>query len=154
MRLWRKRDELFELERELRARRPEPRHEFARALEHRVHQSRYRSPAPAFRLGLAAAVTAAMLVALAAVGGLSYAASTVTQVAQVATRLVQPQSQTGAAGPNAASQQYGKKVLVCAVQPNGKQHTISISKNAVASYLARHPKAYLGACMSEGSQTP
>lgn len=146
MRLWRKRDELLELERELRARRPEPRHEFARALEQRVHRSRYRRPAPAFRLGLAAAVTAAMVVALAAVGGLSYAASGVTQVAHVASQLVQPQAQTGPAAPNAAAQQYGKKALVCAVQPNGKQHTISISRNAVPSYLAHHHKAYLGAC--------
>ncbi len=124
MRLWRKRDELYELERELRARRPEPRHEFARALEQRVHRSRYRSLAPGFRLGLAGAVTAAMVVALAAVGGLGYAASTVTQVAQVATNLVQPQSQTGAAGPNAASQQYGKKVhrLRRAAERQAAQH--------------------------------
>jgi hypothetical protein len=146
MRIWRKRDELSELTRELRASRPEPRREFARALEQRVHENQYRRPARAVRLGLAGALTAAMLITLASLGGLGYAASTVSQVAHVATRLVKPQSHTGTAGLNAAAAQYGKKVSVCTVQPNGKQHTIVISKNAVASYLATHPKAYLGVC--------
>jgi hypothetical protein len=146
MRIWRKRDELSELGRELRGSRPEPRREFVRALEQRVHESQYRRPARVVRLGLAGALTAAMLAALASIGGLGYAASTVTRAAHVATHLVTPQSHAVTAGSNAAAAQYGKKVSVCTVQPNGKQHTIVISKNAVASYLATHPKAYLGVC--------
>jgi hypothetical protein len=146
MRIWRKRDEFAELGRELLTSGPEPRPKFARALEQRVRENQYRRPVRGVRLGVAGALTAAMLVTLASLGGLGYAASTVSRAAHVATHLVTPQSHTGTAGANAAAAQYGKKVAVCTVQPNGKQHTIVISKNAVASYLATHPKAYLGVC--------
>src|SRR2546427_9530576 len=63
------------LERELRAQRSEPRPEFLSALESRIHGDRYRRPARSLRLGLAGALTAGMLVALAGFGGVRYAAS-------------------------------------------------------------------------------
>jgi hypothetical protein len=146
MRIWRKRDGLSELARELRATRPEPRREFVRALAQRVDDAHARRPARALRLGLAGALTAAMLVALAAFGGMGYAASTANTVVNVATKLVKPQKPSGTSDINAAAVQYGKKVSICTVQRNGKQHTITISKNAVPHYLATHPKAYRGSC--------
>jgi hypothetical protein len=101
-----------------------------------------------FRLGLAAAVSVGMLVALSALGGLGYAASSVQQAVRAAVQVVGPSTPQRADQPvlNAAAAQYGNKVVVCVVTPNGKQHTISISENAVASYLRTHPKAYLGSC--------
>ena len=41
---------------------------------------------------------------------------------------------------NSAAAQYGDKVAICTVTPNGKQHTIVISQNAVASYLSDAPE--------------
>jgi hypothetical protein len=147
MRLFGKRDELSEVVQELRASRPEPRREFVRALEQRMRADRYRRR-PAYRWGLAGALSAALLVALAGFGGLGYAASTARQVAHVATHLVKPQAARTVASSDlsSAAAQYGKKVKICTVQPNGKQHTITISENAVNSYLARHPRAYKGSC--------
>jgi hypothetical protein len=148
MRLFGKRDELSEVARELRANRPEPRREFISALEQRVRADRYRRR-PAYRWALTGALTAALLVALAAFGGLGYAASTASHVARAATHLVKPRATHTAASPtdlSSAAAQYGKKVKICTVEPNGKQHTITISQNAAASYLARHPRAYRGSC--------
>lgn len=107
--------------------------------------SRQRS---SFRLGLAAAVSVGMLVTLAALGGLGYAASSVQHAVRAAVQVVGPSTPQRADQPqlSSAAAQYGNKVDVCAVTPNGKQHTISISENAVASYLAHHPQAYLGPC--------
>jgi hypothetical protein len=144
--IWRRRDDRSGLSRELRASRPEPRREFVQALEQRVHAAQHRPSARRLRLGFAGALTAALLTSLAAFGGLGYASSTVVHVASAAKQLVKPQGEKAPADFNAAAAQYGKKVSVCAVTPNGKQHTIRISKNAVASYLATHPKAYLGPC--------
>jgi hypothetical protein len=86
-----------------------------------------------------------MLVALAAFGGLGYAASSVKEAVQAAVHVAKPNA-IAQPLPNSAAAQYGNKVDVCAVQPNGKQHTISISENAVASYLRTHPQAFLGSC--------
>jgi hypothetical protein len=32
------------------------------------------------------------------------------------------------------------------VTPNGKQHTIQVSRNNAAKYLANHPQDYAGSC--------
>ena len=101
-----------------------------------------------FRLGLAAAVSVGMLVALAALGGLGYAASSVQHAVRAAVQVVGPSTPQRADQPtlNSAAAQYGQKVTICHVTPNGKQHEVSISQNAVASFLAHHPKDYLGPC--------
>jgi hypothetical protein len=138
---WKREDEL---ERRLRRERPVPSAEFVAALMRRIGASRTQ-PRSTFRLGLAAAVSAAMLVALAAFGGLGYAASSVKEAVKAAVHVAAPNT-VDQQLPSSAAEQYGEKVLVCTVQPNGKQHTISISENAVASYLRTHPKAYLGSC--------
>jgi hypothetical protein len=89
-----------------------------------------------------------MLVALAGFGGLGYAASSVRHAVRAAVHAVTPTQQQVGDQPqlSSAAGQYGHKVAVCAVTPNGKQHTISIDEHAVPNYLRTHPQAYLGSC--------
>lgn len=78
-----------ELERQLRAQRPEPRHELISEITGAVGRSRARRSGLRAR-GIAVVLTAAMLVALATTGGLSYAASGVTHAAKAAKHAVAP----------------------------------------------------------------
>ena len=96
-----------ELERELRARRPEPRDEFVHALEARVRASGRRARG-GFRLAFVGALTACMLFALASVGGLGHAAMAVGDVAVTAKRIVKKKGPKIVKKSSAASQ-YGKK---------------------------------------------
>jgi hypothetical protein len=136
-----------DLERMLRRDRPTPPAEFVESLARRVVAS---PPGRrgTFRLGLAATVTAVLVVSLAAFGGLGYAATSVKHAVHTAVHVVTPEKHHAAkaAGFNSAAAQYGGKVNICVVNPNGKQHTISISENAQASYLRTHPRAYPGSC--------
>jgi hypothetical protein len=84
VRFWKRRGGL-DLEAELRAARPEPRRELLHTLTERVREDgraplRRRAP----RLALAGALTAAMLAALASVGGFGYAATAARQAVLVA----------------------------------------------------------------------
>jgi hypothetical protein len=74
MRYWRRRHEAFDLESELRAGRPEPTPEFISRLEARVRDDG-RSRVGSLRVAFVGALTAVMLLALASVGGVGYAAS-------------------------------------------------------------------------------
>jgi hypothetical protein len=151
---WKREDPL---ERRLRRERPAPRAEFVEALGERLESEPYRRRRPA-RLGFAAAVSIAMLVSLSAFGGLGYAASSVSHVVQTAVHVVTPPpaSNAPAAAPAAAKSdeddhtsshgQYGHHHDICVDNGHGHQHTISISDAAVASFLATHPNARLGAC--------
>jgi hypothetical protein len=134
-----------DLEAELRRSRPQPRPELVAMIADRVRGERRRSTRPGLRVAFAGALSAILLIALASVGGLGYAANAVHSAATAVTRIVTPQKPT-TVNVSAAADQYGKKVQICAVTPNGKQHTISISQNAEASYLAHHPNAYPGSC--------
>jgi hypothetical protein len=96
-----------DLERELRAARPQPRDEFVRMLEERVHESPRRSRG-GFRVAFVGAITACMLFALASVGGLGQAASAVNDVAVTAKRIVKKKGPTIVKKSSAASQ-YGKQ---------------------------------------------
>jgi hypothetical protein len=138
---WKRKDEL---EGRLRRERPVAAPALVDALIRRIDAAATR-PRSSFRLGLAAAMSAAMLIALAAFGGLGYAASSIKEAVKAAAQVAAPNH---AAQPlaNSAAAQYGAKVTVCTVEPNGKQHDISISQNAVAAYLKTHPKAFLGSC--------
>src|SRR5581483_9336532 len=104
-----------DLERELRRNRPEPREEFLAAMVDRVN-TRRRSSGARLRLGFAGALTAMLILSLAAFGGLSYAANAVESVAHVATKIVTP---VKAAKPHAVKQlssadaQYPKKITIC-----------------------------------------
>jgi hypothetical protein len=92
------------VERDLRANRPAPSDEFVRDLAARAQA------APAgrvgFRLAFAGVLTAALLVALAAVGGLGYAASSVTEVVKVAKRIVAPTRSAQPIEVSAGGDQY------------------------------------------------
>jgi hypothetical protein len=105
VRFFRGRHEGLDIEKELRAGRPEPRSEFVHALEARVRDSR-RPARGGFRVAFVGALTACMLFALASVGGLGYAASAVSDVAVTAKRIVKKK------GPkiikkSSAKSQYG-----------------------------------------------
>src|SRR3990172_8839731 len=82
---WSRRRKPLDLERELRESRPEPRDDFVRSLAERVRPDR-RVPLAPLRIGLAAALTAALLVALAAFGGFSYGRSGANQGVKAAER--------------------------------------------------------------------
>lgn len=139
-----------ELERRLRRERPVPRAELTSALMRGIESaSPQRRGSGAFRLALAALVTIVLVGSLGAFGGFSYAASSVNAAAHTVARAVTPakqQAPDAMVGFNSADDQYGKKVDICAVEPNGKQHTISISIHAEAAYLATHPAAHPGPC--------
>jgi hypothetical protein len=103
-----------------------------------------------FRLGLAASVTAAMVVSLSAFGGLGYASSSVQHAVNTVVHVVAPAHHAAPrAAFNSAAAQYGGKALVCHVEPNGKQKTQSIAASEVASFLANHPGSYAGACHAQ-----
>jgi hypothetical protein len=132
------------LERELRARRPEPRQEFLRALEGTLSGNRHRGMSRSLRLGLAGAVTATMLVALGAFGGLGYAATSVTHAVKAATHVVAPASKAAPKAPIGSAQtQYF--VTLCFAK-----HTIQVDSHAVSVLVGLG--ASRGAC--GGAQTP
>jgi hypothetical protein len=136
-----------DLESELRRARPKPRPEFAAMITDRVQTVRHRPRKARLRVGLAGAFTATMVVALASTGGLGYAATAISNAATTVTHVVTPsRSAVPSSASSSAQDQYGGKVFICAVGPNGKQHTIEISKSAEAQYLKNHPDAYPGKC--------
>ena len=77
MRLWKKTDET-ELERELRAQRPQPPDEFVRSLGRLIEPVRRPRRALAPKLALVAAVTALLSVSLGAAGALGYAGTSMS----------------------------------------------------------------------------
>ena len=97
------------LEDELRRRAPEPEFDFFCALEHSLRTP----PAPTdarpsrpLRIGLAGGLTAALVGALAATGGLSYAASSVSGVAKVVRHAAGPKRAIVIRGLSAGGDQY------------------------------------------------
>jgi hypothetical protein len=134
-----------DLERELRAQRPQPRPELLNALETRIHGSRYRRPARALRVGVAGALTAGMLVALAGFGGLSYAATGVSHAVTSAVHVVAPTKKAAPVGAlSSAKAQY--KVQMCL-----HGHTLSVDSHAVGGLT--NAGATPGACLG-GAFTP
>ena len=77
-----------DLERRLRRDRPEPRPEFLAMLSDRIADRPRHRRAMSRRFALVGAVTAVMLIAMSAVGGLGYAATAVKGVAEVAKAVV------------------------------------------------------------------
>ncbi len=143
-RFWKRGDGL---ERELRAQRPEPRMEFLRALESRMSGDRYRRPARSLRVGLVGALTAAMLISLAAFGGLGYAASGVSHAVSAATHVVAPSHN---AAPAKTAQPLSSAQVQYLVTMCWFHHTIRVDSHAVR--ILEFLGAKLGAC--GGQQTP
>jgi hypothetical protein len=133
------------LERELRAARPEPRKEFLRAVESRISREGGRQRAGSFRLGLAGAVTAAMVISLAAFGGLGYAATGVGNAVKTAVHVVAPAKKATPSSPaTSARAQYFVEVCY-------KGKTLRIDSHAEKALLANG--ATPGAC-NGGAFTP
>ncbi len=82
------------LERELRAMRPAPSDELVAKIEARVREARPAYRRTSFRLAVPVALTAAMVAALAAVGGVGYAASSVKDAATAVAHVFVPAKQS------------------------------------------------------------
>jgi hypothetical protein len=122
MKFWKRDDGL---ERELRALRREPRPEFVQAIVSKIQGDRYRRPARSLRLGLVGALTIGMLAALAAFGGLGYAASGVSRAVESAVHVVSPAQKASPDGAlSSASAQY--VVAMCL-----RGHTIFVDNHAI-----------------------
>ena len=107
MRYWRKRHEEFDLEAELRAGRPEPTPELISRLEARVRNDG-RSRAGTLRVAFVGALTAVMLLALASVGGVSYASSAARDAAVSIERVVAPKDVITVLKRSPAQDQYNR----------------------------------------------
>jgi hypothetical protein len=121
MRYWRKRHEAFDLDAELRAGRPEPAPEFISRLEARVRHDG-RSRVGSLRVAFVGALTAVMLLALAAVGGVGYASSAASDAAVRVQRVVAPSDVITVLKRSPAIDQYSKpkKKKVKAKKKSGK----------------------------------
>jgi hypothetical protein len=131
---WKSRDTL---ERRLRDGRPQPRQQVVDSISALV-SSRPSPRSAQLRLSLAGAFTAVFVVALAAFGGLGYAATAVNHAADLAVHVVSPpghdrsgSNQGAGSGASSAEGQYGHKVEVC---HNGGE--IWIDSNALGAHLA------------------
>jgi hypothetical protein len=107
MRYWRRRHEPFDLEAELRASRPEPSPDLVHKLEARVRNSGRTRVGSSLRVAFVGALTAVMLMALASVGGVGYAASAGRDAAASVKRIVTPKDVVKVLKRSAAQVQYG-----------------------------------------------
>jgi hypothetical protein len=104
MGMWRREKDLKGLPARLRAERAEPSRTLIEKIVHEVGGARVH-PRRRPRLALGAALTAALLVALAAVGGVGYAASSVTHAVNAVVRIIDSDpGVTDSAGSNAPDQ--------------------------------------------------
>ena len=122
----------IDLEQELRTNRPEPRPEFVAMISDRVERTRSRSYARV-RIAFGAGLTAAMLAAVASVGGVGFAASSVHKVAKSVIRITHT-SHPRVVSNTAAGDQY-RKVKVC-----HKGKVIQINESALSAHLAHGDK--------------
>ena len=133
-----------DLERELRGQRPQPRRDLVDGIANRIVGGRRHAGRPA-RLGAAVALTAAMLAALGAFGGLGYAANGVEHAVNAAAHVVVPtKANVPTISESSAMAQY--KVALCF-----HNHTLNVDSHAVHALTANG--ATVGAC-SGGSFKP
>lgn len=92
------------LERRLRRERPQPRTELLASIARELGGAR--RPAAGLRLGFAGALTGALVVMLASVGGIGYAASAAKQAVHAVQRVVTPQHAIVVKGLSAGGDQY------------------------------------------------
>jgi hypothetical protein len=92
------------LERRLRRERPQPRTELLASIARELGGAR--RPTARLRLGFAGALTGALVVMLASVGGIGYAASAAKQAVHAVQRVVTPQHAIAVEGLSAGGDQY------------------------------------------------
>ncbi len=109
MRYWRRRHEPFDLEAELKASRPEPSPDLVHRLEARVRHSGRTRAGSSLRVAFVGALTAVMLISVASVGGVGYAASDVSDAVASVKRVVTPKDVVDVLKKSAAIDQYGPK---------------------------------------------
>lgn len=137
MSFWRREDDL---ERELRAQRPEPPRELVDGIVSRIAGERRRGAGRKARLGVAVAISAGMLGALGAFGGLSYAANGVTHAVTAAVHVIAPAKPVKlipAGSQSSAMAQY--KVAMCF-----HGHTLNVDSHAAGALEGAGAKP--GAC--------
>jgi len=123
-----------DLERELRAKRSEPRRELLDEIASRIVGERRRGAGRAVRLGGSVALSVGMLGALGAFGGLSYAANGVSQVVVSAVHVVVPnKAATPSKSDSSAMAQY--KVAMCF-----HGHTLNVDSHAQSALEAAGAK--------------
>jgi hypothetical protein len=159
-----------DLERQLRRNRPEPRPEFLAMLSDRIEDRPRHRRGASMRLVLVGAVTAVMLVAMSAVGGLAYAGSSVRSVAKdVKVVVVAPvaafnsfvssdsskkgdsgnqgnqgnDGHHGDDGHHGHDHEYGHKQHICH-HPGPRQQDLEVDANAVPAHLGHGD--ILGVC--------
>ena len=98
------------------------------------------------RVLVAACVTLALATALAAVGGLGYAASAARSAVDSVGRIARPHH-VQVIRHSPAADQYGGKVTICHRTHSKKNPwvTITVSQNAVPAHVNRH-RDTIGAC--------
>jgi len=131
-----KRDPHSKIERALRQARPQPPAELAERIQADVGARRRSGRGAPIRLGLALAVTAAVIGATAAVGGATYATSSASQAIKAVVHVVAPAKHVAAAahptkGLSAARHQY-HKVHMC----HDKHENIEVAEDDVPAHLA------------------
>jgi Calx-beta domain len=107
MRFWKRRGG-FDLESDLRAIRREPRPEFLHALSARVSEQSGRGRSGSLRVAFAGGLTVLLLVAVASVGGLGYAASGASHAFKSVKQMAAKGGTTAASSPSADQYKPGK----------------------------------------------
>jgi hypothetical protein len=124
------------IEHELRRHRPEPTDDFVRQLSGRISADSRRPPARGLRVAFAGSIASLIVVALAVFGGIGYAASAASTIAQTAQKVVA--SKPGStARQSAASDQYVAKITIChhTHSQSNPLVTITISQSALNAHL-------------------
>jgi hypothetical protein len=132
MKMWNKRHRPLDLDALLHDERPEPREALLRALGEKTRGATPRAPRR-LQLAFAGGLTVVLLVGLSAVGGMSYAASTVRRATH----------DGGWTKVTSAEGQYGHKVKMC-----HKGKTIDVDEHAVPAHLKQGDTR--GACKAPG----
>jgi hypothetical protein len=125
------------VEHELRRHRPEPGDDFVRQLSGRISADERRRPALGLRVAFASSFASLVVVALAAFGGIGYAASAASSIAQTAQKVVTPKPRA-TSRDSAASAQYVTKVTICHHTGSATNPTVTISipETALNAHLA------------------
>ena len=135
------------LERRLRNERPRPSEELVRKVTEEVAGSR--TPLPRLRLGLAGAVSGAVLAAVIALGGLGAPIDTAARIAQFDNAGSSHKGHgKGHGHGKPAHHQYDEKVTICHRPPGNPSngHTLTLPRSAADAHLRQHRSDSRGAC--------
>lgn len=124
------------LERALRTERPAPSPELLARVSTRLQEESPRRRVGRRRVAVAAVLTASMVVALAGVGGIGYAASGAKHVVQAAQEITGPSASTSEARKSPARNQYTTTICHRTGSPRNPWVEITVSDNALPAHSA------------------